>query len=46
MTWIEKFTGPLEDKKQFRADRKRMEALPQPYKDASASAPSFSQRRA
>ena len=34
MSWIEKITGPLEDKRQFRADRTRMEALPQPYKDA------------
>ncbi len=37
MTWYEKLTGSLEDKKQFRRDRKRLEALPRPYKDAGGA---------
>ena len=37
MTWYEKVTGSLEDKERFRQDRKRLEVLPQPYKDAGGA---------
>lgn len=30
-TWIEKLTGSLEQKKQYRHDRKRIDGLPEPY---------------
>lgn len=33
--WIETITGPLEQKKQFRRDRARIEALPAPYRDVA-----------
>ncbi|MEJ1087843.1 DUF1048 domain-containing protein [Microbacterium sp. Mu-80] len=29
--WIEMLTGPLEQKKQYKHDKARMEALPEPY---------------
>ncbi|SEJ35870.1 DUF1048 domain-containing protein [Demequina mangrovi] len=35
MTWIEKLTGSLEQKKRYKADRRRMEGLPAPYADAA-----------
>ncbi|WP_062318009.1 DUF1048 domain-containing protein [Demequina maris] len=31
MTWIEKLTGSLEQKRRYTQDRRRMEALPAPY---------------
>ncbi|WP_062301828.1 DUF1048 domain-containing protein [Demequina subtropica] len=37
MSWIEKLTGSLEQKKQFKADRRRIEALPAPYSEAAAA---------
>ena len=35
--WIETLTGPLEQKKQYRQDKARIDALPEPY-GASAKA--------
>ena len=29
--WVETLTGPLEQKKQYRQDRARIDALPEPY---------------
>ena len=29
--WIEALTGPLEEKKQYRRDKARIDALPEPY---------------
>lgn len=37
MAWYEKITGSLEQKRQFRADRRRMESLPAPYVDAATA---------
>ncbi|MDF2491594.1 MAG: hypothetical protein K0Q58_172 [Microbacterium sp.] len=33
--WIETLTGPLEQKKQYREYKRRVEALPAPYDDAA-----------
>ena len=33
--WIELVTGPLEQKKQYRQDKARIEALPEPYGTAA-----------
>ena len=33
--WIETLTGPLEQKKQYKRDKARMEALPEPYRGAA-----------
>ncbi|MCU1573996.1 MAG: hypothetical protein JWO93_2078 [Micrococcaceae bacterium] len=33
--WIEALTGPLEQKKQYRQYKARIEALPKPYSDAA-----------
>ena len=33
--WIEALTGSLEQKKQYRRDKARMEALPEPYRTAA-----------
>jgi DNA-binding ferritin-like protein (Dps family) len=33
--WIEALTGPLEQKKQYKQDKARMESLPAPYADAA-----------
>ncbi|UJP10170.1 DUF1048 domain-containing protein [Microbacterium sp. KUDC0406] len=33
--WIEAITGPLEQKKQYRQDRARIEGLPEPYGTAA-----------
>jgi DNA-binding ferritin-like protein (Dps family) len=33
--WIETLTGSLEQKKQYRRDKARMEALPEPYRTAA-----------
>ena len=33
--WIETLTGPLEQKKQYRNDKARIEALPEPYGTAA-----------
>ena len=33
--WIEALTGPLEQKKQYRQDKARIEALPEPYRTAA-----------
>jgi len=35
MSWIEKLTGPLEQKKQYRSAIARMDALPAPYRAAA-----------
>lgn len=35
MKWIEAVTGPLEQKKQFKQAKARMEALPTPYNEAA-----------
>lgn len=35
--WIEALTGPLEQKKQYRADKARIEGLPAPYAAAGAA---------
>ncbi|WP_105567261.1 DUF1048 domain-containing protein [Microbacterium halophytorum] len=35
--WIETITGSLEQKKQYKQDRARMEALPEPYRTAAAA---------
>ncbi|MBN9176790.1 MAG: DUF1048 domain-containing protein [Microbacterium sp.] len=35
MSWIEKLTGSLEQKKQYKQAIARMEALPAPYRDAA-----------
>ena len=32
--WIETLTGSLEQKKQYKRDKARMEALPEPYRSA------------
>lgn len=37
MSWIEKVTGPLEQKKQYRQAKARLEALPEPYATAAAA---------
>lgn len=33
--WIEALTGPLEQKKQYRQHKARMDALPEPYSSAA-----------
>ena len=33
--WIEALTGSLEQKKQYKKDKARMEALPEPYRSAA-----------
>lgn len=33
--WIELVTGPLEEKRQYRRDKARLEALPEPYRAAA-----------
>ena len=33
--WIETLTGSLEQKKQYKRDKARMEALPEPYRSAA-----------
>lgn len=33
--WIEALTGSLEQKKQYRQDMARMDALPEPYRDSA-----------
>ena len=33
--WIESLTGSLEQKKQYKKDKARMEALPEPYRSAA-----------
>ncbi len=33
--WFEVLTGPLEQKKQYRRDKARIDALPQPYRGAA-----------
>lgn len=33
--WIETLTGPLEQKKQYRQDKARIDALPEPYGSAA-----------
>ena len=33
--WIETITGPLEQKKQYRQYKARIEALPEPYRTAA-----------
>ena len=35
LKWIEALTGTLEQKKQYRRDKARMEALPEPYRTAA-----------
>lgn len=35
--WIEKVTGPLEEKKQYRKAKARLEALPEPYLSAASA---------
>ena len=35
MRWIEAVTGPLEQKKQYKQAKARMEALPAPYDEAA-----------
>ncbi|MFI2564989.1 DUF1048 domain-containing protein [Paenarthrobacter sp. NPDC018779] len=35
--WIELVTGPLEQKKQYRQAKARLEALPEPYKSVAAA---------
>lgn len=35
--WIEALTGPLEQKKQYRAQLARIEALPEPYRAAATA---------
>ena len=35
--WIEAITGSLEQKKQYRQTKARMEALPQPYREAASA---------
>lgn len=35
--WIETLTGSLEQKKRYRADKARVEALPQPYADVASA---------
>lgn len=35
--WIETITGPLEQKKQFRQAKARLEALPEPYLTAASA---------
>jgi DNA-binding ferritin-like protein (Dps family) len=35
LKWIEALTGSLEQKKQYRRDKARMEALPEPYRTAA-----------
>lgn len=35
MKWIEAVTGPLEQKKQYRQDKARIEGLPEPYGTAA-----------
>ncbi|MFB7249101.1 DUF1048 domain-containing protein [Microbacterium sp. NPDC056234] len=35
--WIEMVTGPLEQKKQYKQDKARMEALPEPYRTAATA---------
>lgn len=37
MPWYEKVTGPIEDKKRYRAHRSRMRALPDGYREAGAA---------
>lgn len=34
--WIEAVTGPLEQKKQYRQAKKRLESLPEPYRTAAS----------
>lgn len=34
MSWIEKLTGSLDDKKKYRAYKERVQALPAPYRDS------------
>lgn len=33
--WLEKVTGPLEEKKEYRQDKARMDALPEPHRTAA-----------
>jgi DNA-binding ferritin-like protein (Dps family) len=33
--WIEKLTGPLEQKKEYRRNQARLDALPEPYRAAA-----------
>ncbi|QMU96431.1 DUF1048 domain-containing protein [Microbacterium esteraromaticum] len=35
LKWIEALTGPLEQKKQYRQDKARLEGLPEPYASAA-----------
>ena len=35
--WIEALTGSLEQKKQYKRDKARMEALPEPYRGAATA---------
>lgn len=35
--WIDTITGSLEQKKQYKQDRARMEALPEPYRTAATA---------
>jgi len=35
--WIEALTGPLEQKKQYRQDKARIEGLPEPYRTAAGA---------
>ena len=35
--WIEVLTGPLEQKKQYRLDKARLDALPEPYRAVAAA---------
>ncbi|GAB3830610.1 DUF1048 domain-containing protein [Kribbella italica] len=35
--WIESLTGALEQKKEYRRDKARLDALPEPYRSAAAA---------
>lgn len=37
LKWIELLTGPLEQKKQYKHDKARLDALPAPYHDAASA---------
>ena len=42
--WIEALTGSLEQKKQYKQDKARIEALPEPYGTAAKAGPDWCAR--
>lgn len=37
LKWIEALTGPLDQKKQYKKDKARLDALPEPYRSTAAA---------